>query len=121
MKLHRQILPFRFFLPCPSPTLRTRSRWHARQVPVHPVLLQAHRGFVQVSNEPVGVKPIKLPARSPNLNSYCERWLRSIKEECLSQLILFGEPALRRVLDQFEAISTTNDLIRVKATQFCFR
>ena len=51
--------------------------------------------------EAVGVKPIKLPARSPNLNSHCERWVRSVKEESLSKLILFGEPALRRVLDQF--------------------
>ena len=52
--------------------------------------------------EAVGVKPIKLPARSPNLNSHCERWVRSVKEECLSKLILFGEPSLRRVLAQFQ-------------------
>jgi hypothetical protein len=31
------------------------------------------------------VKPIRLPARSPNLNSYAERWVRSVKEECLSR------------------------------------
>jgi hypothetical protein len=35
------------------------------------------------------VKPLRLPARSPNLNSYAERWVRSVKEECLSRLILF--------------------------------
>jgi putative transposase len=34
-----------------------------------------------------------LPARSPNLNAYAERWVRSVKEECLSKLILFGERA----------------------------
>ena len=35
-----------------------------------------------------GVHALALPARSPNLNSYAERWVRSVKEECLSRLIL---------------------------------
>ena len=38
-----------------------------------------------------GVKCLRLPARSPNLNAFAERWVRSVKEECLSHLILFGE------------------------------
>jgi len=53
--------------------------------------------------EAVGVKSIKLPARSPNLNSFAERWVRSAKNECFSKLILFGEVSLRRALTQFEA------------------
>ena len=48
-----------------------------------------------------GIKPIQLPARSPNLNAYAERWVRSAKEECLSKLILFGEASLRRALTDF--------------------
>ena len=48
-----------------------------------------------------GIKPIKLPARSPNLNCYAERWVRSVKDECLSKLILFGEASLRRALAEF--------------------
>ena len=32
-----------------------------------------------------GVEPLALPARSPNLNAYAERWVRSVKEECLSR------------------------------------
>jgi putative transposase len=48
-----------------------------------------------------GVKCTPLPARSPNLNSHAERWVRSIKEECLSKLILFGENSLRRVVSEF--------------------
>jgi transposase InsO family protein len=48
-----------------------------------------------------GVKPLKLPARSPNLNAYAERWVRSVKEECLSRLILFGESSLRRAVTAF--------------------
>jgi hypothetical protein len=48
-----------------------------------------------------GVKPLALPARSPNLNAFAERWVRSVKGECLSKLILFGEPSLRRAVTQF--------------------
>jgi hypothetical protein len=48
-----------------------------------------------------GVKPLKLPARSPNLNAFAERWVRSVKEECLSRLILFGESSLRRAVTAF--------------------
>ena len=47
------------------------------------------------------IKTIRLPARSPNLNSFAERWVRSVKEECLSRLILFGESSLRRALQQY--------------------
>jgi len=47
------------------------------------------------------VKPLALPARSPNLNAYAERWVRSVKEECLSKVILFGEFSLRRALSNY--------------------
>ncbi|MEM7168057.1 MAG: integrase core domain-containing protein, partial [Planctomycetota bacterium] len=47
------------------------------------------------------VKSVKLPRRSPNLNAYAERFVLSIKSECLDKLILFGERSLRRVCDQF--------------------
>ena len=43
-----------------------------------------------------GVKCLRLPPRSPNLNAFAERWVRSVKEECLSRLILFGERSLRK-------------------------
>jgi putative transposase len=49
------------------------------------------------------VKTLPLPARSPNLNAYAERWVRSVKEECLSKIILFGERSLRRALDEYVA------------------
>ena len=49
-----------------------------------------------------GVKCLRLPPRSPNLNAFAERWVRSVKEECLSRLILFGERSLRRALTQFQ-------------------
>jgi hypothetical protein len=47
------------------------------------------------------VKCTPIPARNPNLNAHAERWVRSIKEECLSKLILFGEKSLRRVVSNF--------------------
>jgi hypothetical protein len=42
-----------------------------------------------------------LPAHSPNLNAYAERWVRSVKEECLSKVILLGERSLRRALGEY--------------------
>ena len=47
------------------------------------------------------VEPLALPAQSPNLNAYAERWVRSVKEECLSRVILFGERSLRRALSEY--------------------
>ena len=47
------------------------------------------------------VKPLVLPPRSPNLNAYAERWVRSVKEDCLSKVILFGERSLRRALSEY--------------------
>jgi putative transposase len=44
---------------------------------------------------------VPLPPRSPNLNAYAERWVRSVKEECLAQLILFGEKALQHALTEY--------------------
>jgi putative transposase len=44
---------------------------------------------------------VPLPPRSPNLNAYAERWVRSVKEECLSRVILFGEASLRHALAQY--------------------
>jgi transposase InsO family protein len=50
-----------------------------------------------------GVKTILLPARSPNLNAFAERRVRSVKQECPSKLILFGERPLSRTLAEFSA------------------
>ena len=44
---------------------------------------------------------MKLPARSPNLNAYAERFVRTIKESCLERLILFGEGSVRRAAAEF--------------------
>jgi putative transposase len=47
-----------------------------------------------------GVLPLALPPGSPNLNAFAERWVCSLRQECLSKLILFGEASLRRALTE---------------------
>src|SRR5947208_12896923 len=49
----------------------------------------------------VGIESVKLPPRSPNLNAYAERFVRTIKESCLEQMIFFGEDALRNAIREF--------------------
>ena len=44
---------------------------------------------------------IRLPYRSPNLNAYVERFVLSIKSECLDRMIFFGEQSLRRAVVEF--------------------
>src|ERR1700730_5030983 len=51
----------------------------------------------------VGVKSVKLPPRSPNLNAHAERFVRTIKESCLERMILFGEKSLRTAIHNFIA------------------
>jgi putative transposase len=49
----------------------------------------------------VGVKSVKLPRQSPNLNAYAERFVRTIKESCLERLVLFGERSVRTAVHEF--------------------
>ena len=51
--------------------------------------------------EGIGVASVPLPPRSPNLNAYAERFVRSIKESCLDRMIWFGEEALRKGIQEF--------------------
>jgi putative transposase len=50
-----------------------------------------------------GVTPVRLPASSPNLNAYAERFVRSIKDECLDKLVLLGEGHLRAAVREYVA------------------
>ena len=50
-----------------------------------------------------GVRIVLTPIRAPNANAYAERFVRSIREECLDRLILFGERRLVRALAEFVA------------------
>ena len=59
---------------------------------------QSFRDIIESSD----VKTLPLPARSPNLNAFSERWVKSVKDDCLSKLILFGERSLRRALHDYQ-------------------
>jgi hypothetical protein len=50
-----------------------------------------------------GAKPVRLTRRSPNLNAFIERFIRSIKEECLDRVIPLGEAHLRELIREYMA------------------
>ena len=50
-----------------------------------------------------GTEIIRLPPMSPNLNAHAERFVRSIKEECLRRMIFIGQASLRRAMGEYMA------------------
>ena len=48
-----------------------------------------------------GTKVIRLPPMSPNLNAYAERFIRSIKDECLNRMIFIGQASLHRAVAEY--------------------
>jgi putative transposase len=60
---------------------------------------QAFDGLLKSS----GVEPVVLPPPTPNLNPHCERFVRSIKEEALEQMVMLGERPLSYVIQQYLA------------------
>ncbi len=57
----------------------------------------AFRGVLESTD----TKVVLLPPRSPNLNAHIERFMRSMKSECLGKFIFFGEKSLSRALTEF--------------------
>jgi len=56
--------------------------------------------FKEIMNS-ADIECIKLPPRSPNLNAFAERWVKTVKTECLNHFILFGRRSLSHVLKQY--------------------
>ena len=48
-----------------------------------------------------GLGVIRLPPKSPNLNAFAERFVRSLKAECLSRMIFFGASSLRHAISEY--------------------
>jgi hypothetical protein len=48
-----------------------------------------------------GVKSVPIPAQSPNCNPYAERFVKTIRTECLDHFVIFGERHLRHLVEQF--------------------
>ena len=79
-------------------------------------------GFREILRS-VDVEPLRLPPRSPNLNAYAERFVRSIKSECLDRMIFLGEESFRRAIENYVAHyheernhqGLDNELIETKA------
>jgi hypothetical protein len=47
------------------------------------------------------VEPLALPGPLSDLNAFAECWVRSVKEQCLSKVVFFGERSLRRALSEY--------------------
>ena len=62
-----------------------------------PLFTQELRAILSVS----GVESVRLPRRSPNLNAFAERFVKSIKHECLNRLVIFSEEMLRFVINEY--------------------
>ena len=60
-------------------------------------------GGFRCAIEDAGVRIVQTPIQAPNANAYAERFVRSLREECLDRVILFGERRLRRFIDEFVA------------------
>ena len=58
------------------------------------------RGFHEILRY-AGVAHVRLPAKSPNLNAYAERFVLSIKSECLDRMVMLGEQHLRRAIANY--------------------
>ena len=60
-------------------------------------------GLFDTVFESEGIEIINIPFEAPNANAFAERWVRSVREECLDRVIILNERHLRRVLIEYIA------------------
>jgi len=53
--------------------------------------------------EAEGIEIVDIPYRAPNANAHAERWVRTVREECLDKVIILNERHLRRTLHEYVA------------------
>ena len=56
---------------------------------------------VRARLDEAAIRVVQTPYQAPNANAYAERFVRSIKQECLSRVIPFGERHLRRTIAEY--------------------
>ena len=78
----------------PAPERGKRTTWSQ--------FLKAHWNVLAAADF-FTVEVVRLPYHSPNLNAYAERFVRSIKDECLNRMIFFGERSLRKATREYAA------------------
>ncbi len=62
---------------------------------------QKWSGEVRRALQDAGIRVVRTPARAPNANAHAERFVRSIKEECLDRMIPIGAPHFRHAVAEF--------------------
>ena len=50
-----------------------------------------------------GVRVIKTPVRAPKANAVAERWVRTVRTECLDHVLVFGDRHLEQILRAYVA------------------
>ncbi|GAA1810755.1 integrase core domain-containing protein [Planosporangium flavigriseum] len=48
-----------------------------------------------------GVGTVKIPPRAPKVNAYAERWVRTVRVECLDWTLIWNRQHLQRVLASY--------------------
>jgi transposase InsO family protein len=79
---------------------------HGRNLPMR-YLIHDHdtmfTGLFDTVFESEGIEIVNIPFATPNANAIAERWVRSLREECLDHLIILNERHLHRVLSEYVA------------------
>jgi transposase InsO family protein len=65
-----------------------------------------------------GVRVVRTPPRAPNCNAYAERFVRSVKEECLSRIVPLGEQHLRKTLHEFATLYSARSHAAIGSSRY---
>jgi len=84
---------------------------HDRDLPMR-YLIHDHdtkfTGLFDTVFESEGIEMVNIPFEAPNANAIAERWVRSVREECLDRVIILNERHLRRVLSDYVVYYTSS-------------
>ena len=83
---------------------RNLTGWDGELVTAKYLIHDNDKKYTQQFNSIIkgsGIKLVKIPLMSPNLNSWSERWIKSIKAECLKHIIPLGEKSVRRSITSY--------------------